>query len=145
MKPRDFISQNSLREYSEYVCRYCGHDLNECTCESVPWDTDRRERDMREILNALGQRSYPVVEASSGNFFGSHRVQLEFQCLMCEFNNNQILPEGFALEERGQESIILRASIPYMLSYEEFEARRRELLDGLLEWAKTAPEQDWWY
>lgn len=133
--------ETALRAYADYACLRCGRALQDCTCELTPCTVYQCDYDLQEMCHVLFQKRYQVTGVCSGSFYGSHRVWVELKCPY-KFGAGQPLPEGFELSSRGG-AAVLRASIPYALSFEEFEAQRHKLLDSLRAWANALPEFAW--
>lgn len=122
--------------YINYVCPYCWHTLNKCTCELFPpYHLIFIDRNIQEHIRILNTKGYHTIGCCEGH----RKVCINTYITFANDYFKEIdKPEGFKYDKK-------RRTISYTysqrLTEEEMEDLKAEKLTILLEWVKSLPDR----
>lgn len=122
--------------YVNFVCPYCWHTLDDCTCSIFPpYHTIFIDRNIQEHIRLLNEKGYRTMGCCEGH----RKVCLNtYIAFANNYFKEQDLPSGFKYNKR-KNAIIYDYSLK--LTEEEMMELKREKLAVLLEWCKNLPNR----
>ena len=127
--------------YKNYVCPRCFQQLNKCECEIFPPYTllfiDERIQEHVRILNRKGYLTTGCCEGHYKSY--STEPYVSFGNVYDGFST---IPEGFYYKKSKR---MVLAKIINASSEEEFEIKKKELLDNLLDWINKLDDNEDYY
>jgi len=126
--------EKSLEAYMNYVCPYCWHTLDECTCEIYPpyhlMFIDRRIQEHVRVLNSKGYLTTGCCEGHTETCVSTYiSFAREF------FQDDSELPEGFKYHKKKR--MVFHEYKIRHLSHEAFELEKDYHIAKLLEWCRN--------
>lgn len=129
--------RKSKAAYMNYVCPYCWHTLNNCTCELFPpYHLIFIDKNIQEHIRILNEKGY----RTSGCCEGHRKVCIN---TYITFANNYFegtgIPEGFKYDKKRK---MIAYTYSTMLKKESMEELKKEKLETLLEWCNNLPKRN---
>lgn len=137
------MMRKSKSVYMNYVCPYCWHTLNNCTCDLFPpYHTIFIDKNIQEHVRILNEKGYRTIGCCEGHL--EHHKEKKGSAnthIICgrDYFKETGIPEGFKYCKRGKGVIYDYSS---KLTNEQFEEIKKENLAVLLEWIKSLPNRN---
>lgn len=123
--------------YMNYVCPYCFHTLNKCTCNLFPpYHLILIDRNIQEHIRILNYKGYKTIGCCEGHKTTCLNTYIAFAN---DFFKGLDMPYGFNYDKKRR---IVTISYSTKLTEEEMEECKKDNLDTLLEWCKTLPNRN---
>lgn len=129
--------RKSKSAYMNYICPYCWHTLNNCTCDLFPpYHLIFIDKNIQEHIRILNEKGYYTTACCEGH------IKVCINTYVAFADNYFVgvgIPEGFRYDKK-------RKTISYTystkLSKVEMEKVKMEKLETLLEWCKRLPNRN---
>ena len=122
--------------YMNYICPYCWHTLDNCTCDLFPpYHLIFIDQNIQEHVRILNEKGYRTTACCEGH----RKVCLNtYVAFANDYFKNIDMPDGFKHDKK-------RRTISYVysskLTEEKMEEIKKEKLETLLEWCKSLPKR----
>lgn len=129
--------RRSKAAYINYVCPYCWHTLNKCTCDLFPpYHLILIDENIQEHIRILNEKGYRTTACCEGHMKVCINTYIAFAD---DYFQDVGTPEGFKYNKK-------RRTIAYTYSAkftkEQMEEIKKEKLETLLEWCKMLPNRN---
>ena len=117
--------------YKNYVCPLCFHQLHECTCDAFPpYSLLFIDENIQEHIRVLNGKGFITTGCCEGHY-NSYSTE-PYIAFGMEYNF-RTLPNGYKWNKKRK---MLTSERIKANNYEEFERKKKEKLDTLIEWVK---------
>lgn len=128
--------RKSKAAYMNYICPYCWHTLNKCTCDLFPpYHLIFIDSNIQEHIRILNEKGYRTTGCCEGHMKVCINTYIAFAN---DYFKDIEIPNGFKYNKK-------RKTIAYTysttLTKEKMEKLKKEKLDTLLEWCKNLPNR----
>lgn len=122
--------------YMNYVCPYCWHTLDNCTCELFPpYSLIYIDKNIQEHIRILNEKGYRTMACCEGHMDVCISTYISFAD---NYFKDMDMPDGFKYDKK-------RRAISYVysmkLTEEKMEELKRKKLEALLNWCKNLPNR----
>lgn len=129
--------RKSKSAYINYVCPYCWHTLNNCTCDVFPpYHLIFVDKNIQEHIRILNEKGYRTIGCCEGHMKVCISTYISFAR---DYFNDISLPDGFKYNKKRK---MISYTYSTRLTKENMENIKKEKLEMLLEWCKNLPNCD---
>lgn len=129
--------RKSKKAYMNYVCPYCWHTLNKCTCKIFPpYHLTFIDENIQEHVRILNEKNYRTIGCCEGHRTVCINTYVAFGR---DYFENIPMPEGFKYNKKRR---IISYTYSTKLTKEEMEELKAKKLSVLLEWCKSLPDRN---
>ena len=130
--------RKSKSAYINYVCPYCWHTLNNCTCDLFPpYHLILIDKNIQEHIRILNEKGYRTIGCCEGHYKACINTYIAF--VKDYFKDADNTPEGF---EYNRKRKMVTYTYSTRLTKENMENIKMEKLKVLLEWCKNLPDRN---
>lgn len=123
--------------YMNYICPYCWHTLNNCTCSLFPpYHLIFIDKNIQEHVRILNEKGYRTIGCCEGHDKGCVNTYIAFAK---DYFNDADVPEGFVYNKRRR---MVTCSYSTKLTKKDMEDIKKKKLESLLEWCNGLPKQN---
>lgn len=127
--------KKSKEVYVNYVCPYCWHTVDNCTCDLFPpYHLVFIDRNIQEHIRILNEKGYFTTYCCEGHKNVCFNTYITFTR---NYFENMDKPEGFKYDKKKR---MISYSYSTKLTEEEMEEIKKVKLESLLEWCKSLPK-----
>lgn len=127
--------RKSKSAYMNYVCPYCWHTLNKCTCDLFPpYHLIFIDKNIQEHICILNEKGYHTIGCCEGHDKVCISTYIAFAR---DYFDNINMPDGFKYNKRRK---MVAYTYSTRLKKEKMEEIKKEKLEILLEWCKSLPD-----
>ena len=125
--------------YRHYVCPFCFHKLNECTCKYLPYTLTMIDENMQYIIRTLNEKNYTTTGCCESHYNKLGTVlyvvfSYEWPELLAA-----VPPEGFKYNKPRR---AILHDFPKNMPKEAYEAEKSALLAALTAWCDALPVRE---
>lgn len=118
--------------YMNYVCPYCWHTLNKCTCELFPpYHLMFIDRNIQEHIRILNEKGYRTTGCCEGHREVCISTYVSFAN---DYFDGINMPNGFKYDKKRR---TVMCTYSMKLTEEKMEELKEENLAVLLDWCKS--------
>ena len=129
--------RKSKAAYMNYVCPYCMHTLNNCTCDLFPpYNLIFIDKNIQEHIRILNEKGYRTTGCCEGHDKVCINTYIAF---VKDYFNDTNIPEGFRYNKKRK---MVTYTYSTRLTKENMEKLKKEKLETLLEWCKNLPNRN---
>ena len=129
--------RKSKSAYINYVCPYCWHTLNNCTCDLFPpYHLILIDKNIQEHIRILNEKGYRTIGCCEGHYKVCINTYIAF---IKDYFKDADIPEGF---EYNRKRKMVTYTYSTRLTKENMENIKMEKLKVLLEWCKNLPDRN---
>lgn len=130
--------RKSKRAYMNYVCPYCWHTLNKCTCDLFPpYHLIFIDENIQEHICILNEKGYHTAGCCEGHDKICINTYIAFA--RDYFKEDISIPDGFKYNKKRK---MVTYTYSTRLKKEKMEEIKKEKLAVLLEWCKSLPDRN---
>lgn len=130
--------RKSKKAYMNYVCPYCWHTLNKCTCELFPpYNLIFIDSGIQEHIRILNEKGYRTIGCCEGHIKVCINTYIAFA--KDYFTGIENMPDGFKYNKSRK---MITYTYSTRLTKENMEEIKKEKLETLLEWCKSLPNRN---
>ena len=129
--------RKSKAAYMNYICPYCWHTLNNCTCDLFPpYHLIFIDKGVQEHVRTLNEKGYRTTGCCEGH----RKICLNtYIAFADDYFNDVSMPEGFKYDKKRR---MVTYTYSTKLTKESMEELQKEKLETLLEWCKSLPNRN---
>lgn len=128
--------RKSKAAYMNYICPYCWHTLNNCTCDLFPpYHLIFIDKNIQEHIRILNEKGYRTTACCEGHMKICINTYVAF---VDNYFMDVGVPEGFKYNRKKK---IISYTYSTRLSKKEMEEIKSEKLEILLAWCKSLPNR----
>lgn len=128
--------RKSKAAYINYVCPYCWHTLNKCTCDLFPpYHLIFIDKDIQEHICMLNEKGYRTTGCCEGHMKVCLNTYISFAD---NYFKDTGIPDGFRYDKKRR---MITYTYSTKLTKEKMEEIKKEKLDTLLEWCESLPNR----
>lgn len=130
--------RKSKSAYMNYVCPYCWHTLNKCTCDLFPpYHLILIDMNIQEHIRILNEKGYHTIGCCEGH----NKVCISTYIAFAKnyFKDNVNMPEGFKYDKKRN---VVTYVYSTKLTKENVEKLKKEKLEVLLKWCNDLPSRN---
>ena len=128
--------RRSKAAYMNYVCPYCWHTLNKCTCDLFPpYHLIFIDKNIQEHIRILNEKGYRTTACCEGHIKVCINTYITFAN---DYFIDTNIPEGFKYNKKRR---MITYTYSTKLTKEKMEEIKKEKLETLLEWCKSLPKR----
>lgn len=129
--------RKSKAAYMNYICPYCWHTLNNCTCELFPpYHLIFIDKNIQEHIRILNEKGYRTTGCCEGHIKICINTYISFAN---DYFKHIDTPDGFKYNKKRR---VITYTYSTKLSKKEMEEIKKEKLETLLEWCKNLPNRN---
>lgn len=129
--------RRSKAAYMNYVCPYCWHTLNKCTCDLFPpYHLILIDSNIQEHIRILNEKGYHTMGCCEGHKKVCVSTYISFAR---DYFKGIDMPEGFKYNEKKKMIAYVYSTKALRNNMEEI---KKEKLEILLEWCKSLPNRN---
>ena len=129
--------RKSKSAYINYVCPYCWHTLNNCTCDLFPpYHLILIDKNIQEHIRILNEKGYRTIGCCEGHYKVCINTYIAF---IKDYFKDADIPEGFKYNRKRK---MVTYTYSTRLTKENMENIKMEKLEVLLEWCKNLPDRN---
>ena len=129
--------RKSKSAYINYVCPYCWHTLNNCTCDLFPpYHLILIDKNIPEHIRILNEKGYRTIGCCEGHYKVCINTYIAF---IKDYFKDADIPEGFKYNRKRK---MVTYTYSTRLTKENMENIKMEKLEVLLEWCKNLPDRN---
>ncbi len=128
--------RKSKSAYINYICPYCWHTLNNCTCDLFPpYHLIFIDKNIQEHIRILNEKGYRTIGCCEGHRKTCVNTYIAFAD---NYFNDMSLPEGFKYDKKKK---TIAYAYSTKLAQANIEEIKKEKLETLLEWCRNLPNR----
>lgn len=129
--------RKSKSAYMNYICPYCWHTLNNCTCELFPpYHLIFIDRNIQEHIRILNEKGYRTTACCEGH----RKVCINTYIAFADNYFKDIsAPDGFKYDKKKR---MVTYTYSTKFKANEMEEIKMGKLETLLEWCKNLPNRN---
>ena len=129
--------RRSKKAYINYVCPYCWHTLNKCSCDLFPpYHLILIDENIQEHICILNEKGYRTTGCCEGHNKVCINTYIAFAK---DYFEDTDTPEGFKYNKKKK---MITYAYSTRLTKENMEELKKEKLKILLEWCKSLPNRN---
>lgn len=122
--------------YMSYICPYCWHTLDNCTCELFPpYHLIFIDKNIQEHIRILNEKGYRTIACCEGHMEVCINTYIAFAD---SYFTDADAPDGFRYDKNRRTMIYSHST---RLKENEMEKIKKEKLETLLEWCRNLPNR----
>lgn len=128
--------RKSKNAYMNYICPYCWHTLNNCTCDLFPpYHLIFIDKNIQEHIRILNEKGYHTIGCCEGHRKVCINTYIAFAK---DYFKDMDIPKGFKYHKKRR---MIAYAYSTRLTKKEMENLKKEKLETLLEWCKSLPDK----
>lgn len=128
--------RKSKAAYMNYICPYCWHTLNNCSCDLFPpYHLIFIDKNIQEHIRILNEKGYRTTACCEGHIKVCINTYITFAD---NYFKHMDKPDGFRYDEKRK---MIAYTYSTKLSKKEMEDAKEIKLEALLKWCKSLPNR----
>lgn len=129
--------RKSKAAYMNYICPYCWHTLNNCTCDLFPpYNLIFIDKNIQEHIRILNEKGYRTTGCCEGHRDVCINTYIAFAK---DYFKDMNTPDGFRYDKKRK---MVAYTYSTRLTKKNMEELKKEKLKVLLEWCKNLPNRN---
>lgn len=129
--------RKSKAAYMNYICPYCWHTLNNCTCDLFPpYNLIFIDKNIQEHIRILNEKGYRTTGCCEGHRDVCINTYIAFAK---DYFKDTDTPEGFRYDKKRK---MVTYTYSTRLTKANMEELKKEKLEMLLKWCNNLPNRN---